>query len=74
MEIVDKQSAGIIADELGGAIIGCYSLVEDLTKKKEDSTTIEQVSEAIYYLEKAQDILTDLCEQKNTTNINENNI
>ena len=31
MDIVDKQSAGIIADELGGAIIGCYSLVEELT-------------------------------------------
>lgn len=60
----NRQTAGIWAEHLGDAFVGCYGLLDDL--KKDDATECEigKIVEASNLIEQAMGLLNEVFEEK----------
>ncbi len=68
MKKENRQTAGIWADHLGDAHVGCYGLLDDL--KNDDATEAEigNIVEASNLIDKAIDLLNAVYEGKTNGN------
>ncbi len=58
----DKDTAGIWAEHLGDAFVGCYGLMDDLRVNGVSDDIINKVYEASILIEEAQQILQSIYE------------
>lgn len=58
----NRQTAGIWADHLGDAHVGCYGLLNDLKNDKAGEAEIENIVEASNLIDRAIDLLNAVYE------------
>ena len=60
----NRQTAGIWAEHLGDAFVGCYGLLDDLKKDDATDSDISKIVEASNLIEQAMALLNDVSEGK----------
>lgn len=60
----NRQTAGIWAEHLGDAFVGCYGLLDDLKKDDATDSDISKIVEASNLIEQAMALLNDMSEGK----------
>jgi hypothetical protein len=60
----NRQTAGIWAEHLGDAFVGCYGLLDDLKKDDATDSEISKIVEASNLVEQAMTLLNEVCEGK----------
>ena len=58
----NRQTAGIWADHLGDAHVGCYGLLDDLKNDEATEAEIENIVEASNLIDRAIDLLNAVYE------------
>ena len=58
----NRQTAGIWADHLGDAHVGCYGLLDDLKNDEATEAEIEKIVEASNLIDRAIDLLNAVYE------------
>ena len=62
MNKANRQTAGIWADHLGDAHVGCYGLLNDLKNDEATDAEIENIVEASNLIDRAIDLLNAVYE------------
>ena len=60
----NRQTAGIWAEQLGDAFVGCYGLLDDLKSDNATEIEISNIVEASLLIEQAMGLLNEVCEGK----------
>ena len=58
----NRETAGIWAEHLGGAFVGCYGLLDDLNNDEATEVEIGNIVEASNLIERAMGLLTAVAE------------
>lgn len=58
----NRETAGIWADHLGDAHVGCYGLLDDLKHDEATETEIEHIVKASNLIDRAIDLLNEVYE------------
>lgn len=64
----NRQTAGIWAEHLGDAFVGCYGLLDDLKKDNATDSEISKIVEASNLIEQAMGLLNEVFEEKDEKN------